>query len=149
MILKFKKLHENAVIPKYAKPGDVGLDLTAVSYKYIREAECPYYEYKFGLAVEIPEGYVGLITPRSSASNKDLILANTIGIIDQGFRGELTARLKELPFNDSYKDSPTIYNIGDRVCQLVIVPCPQFTPVEVGKLSETERGDSGFGSSGR
>jgi dUTP pyrophosphatase len=148
MKVRFSKLHPEAVVPSYSKPGDAGLDLTAVSYKYVANAEVPYYSYEFGLVIEIPEGYVGLIFPRSSVSNKDLMLTNCVGVIDSGYRGPLTARFKTTHFKG---ELPKLYQAGERVAQLVIVPYVQAQIEEVPyeELSVTERGNGGFGSTGK
>jgi dUTP pyrophosphatase len=139
MNIKIKKLHENSVIPKYAKPGDAGLDLTAVSITINDNKTHGYIEYDSGLAIEIPEGYVGFIYPRSSISNTGLILSNSVGVIDSGYRGSIKCRFKAIPNTD-------VYNLGDRFAQLIIMPYPSITFEEVEKLSETERGDGGYGS---
>lgn len=143
LTVKFAKLHPDAVIPSYSKPGDNGLDLTAISYSY----EGKYHNYEFGLAVEIPVGYVGLIFPRSSISNTDLVLSNSVGVIDSSYRGPLSARFKGL------RNSPVLdgYDVGDRVAQLVILPCPKITVFESTPeaLSKTSRGSDAYGSSGR
>lgn len=145
MNLKIKKLHQEAVIPSYAKPGDAGMDLTAISYSWERNEGVPYYNYNFGLSIEIPEGYVGLIFPRSSISNKDMQLTNCVGVIDSGYRGPLSARFKVVTFRD---EMPKIYKAGERVAQLVIMPVAQANIVVVDELSDSERGNGGFGSSG-
>ena len=80
MDVKIKKLHEDAIIPKYAKQGDAGLDLTAVNFRYEAEHDC--FVYGTGLALEIPKGYVGLIFPRSSNSKTTAYLTNSVGVID-------------------------------------------------------------------
>lgn len=141
MILKIKKLHDNAVIPSYAKPGDAGLDLVATD---IIEESMYMVKYGTGLAVEIPEGYVGLLFPRSSVSKTNLTLANSVGVIDSGYRGQIMCVFNKInnPMLQSYK-------VGDKVAQLVIVAAPQFTINEVSKLSDTERGEGGFGSTGK
>lgn len=140
--LKVKKLHPEAVLPSYAKHGDACFDLTAVNihneYKYI--------EYGTGLAFEIPEGYVGLIFPRSSVTDKDLMLKNSVGIIDSGYRGEIKFRFAET--KDSSWHSVEIYEVGDRVGQMMILPIPTVEFEEVDELSDTERGSGGYGSSG-
>lgn len=140
MILKIKKLHDNAVIPSYAKPGDAGLDLVATD---IIEESMYMVKYGTGLAVEIPEGYVGLLFPRSSVSKTNLTLANSVGVIDSGYRGQIMCVFNKInnPMLQSYK-------VGDKVAQLVIVAAPQFTINEVNELSTTERGNGGFGSTG-
>lgn len=148
MQVKFKKLNKNAVLPKYSKSGDNGLDLTAIAYQYVNDGISPYHDYDFGLAVEIPPGHVGLLFPRSSSSKKDLVLANSTGIIDTNYRGNLSARFKEV-YRPNHSHSPQIYEVGDRVVQLVIVPCPQIEVIESDDLSETARNGLGWGSSGR
>lgn len=137
MKVKIKKLSENAVIPSYGKPGDAGMDLTAIS-----KEETPYYiEYGTGISVEIPEGYVGLLFPRSSVSKTTLTLANSVGVVDSGYRGEVKLRFKNVsPF------SGTVYNIGERVAQIMIVPHPTIEFEEVLELADSERGHGGFGS---
>lgn len=143
--VKFSKLHPDAVIPKYSKHGDAGLDLTAVGMNYVRTEEADFYEYDIGIAVEIPEGYVGLIFPRSSITKTDLILSNCVGVCDSGFRGRLSARFRKTT------GSPHVYKVGDRIAQMVIIPFPKINVQEVPyeSLSSTERGTGGFGSSGR
>ena len=147
--LKIKKLHENAVIPSYAKPGDAGLDLT------VTESEVDSVEhsviYKFGLAVEIPVGYVGLLFPRSSNAKTDLLLTNSVGVIDSGYRGELMAKFKivKAHYQNEYdKNFPYMYRRGDRAVQLVLMKIPSVVIEEASELSETERGAGGYGSSG-
>lgn len=143
--VNIKKLHDNAVIPIAAKPGDAGLDLTCVS---INETD-DYIEYKTGLAFELPEGYVGLLFPRSSNSKKDLLLCNAVGVLDASYRGEVTLRYKRVPNVALYNSFTKVYSVGDRVGQLIIMPYPQVSFVEVEELGQTERGDGGYGSSGR
>lgn len=142
MNVKIKKLHENAVIPTYLKEGDCGLDLTAISVSTTDKSTHGYVEYDTGLAVEIPEGYVGLIYPRSSISNTGLILANSVGVIDSNYRGPIKCRFKAIP-------NTSIYSVGDRIAQLIIQPITKITFEEVEELSNTERNDLGFGSSGK
>ena len=152
MNIKFKKLHEDAVLPSYAKSGDGGLDLTAAtdgklsnpSIEGTIQSDYHYYEYKTGLAVEIPEGYVGLIFPRSSISKTPLVLANSVGVIDSGYRGEISFRFK----TSGFVKEKFLYKKGDRIGQLIIVPYPKILPVWSEELSNTERGSDGFGSCG-
>lgn len=158
MEVKIKKLHKDAVIPKYAKPGDAGMDLTAVSMEIDEYGNICY---GTGLAFEIPEGYVGLVFPRSSNHKKDVILTNCVGVIDSGYRGEVTFKFKPLADQTEgvYADDgryvlldpqPTFtFKVGDRIGQIIIMPYPQIEFVEVDELSETERGTGGYGSSGR
>lgn len=142
MKVKFKKLDSRAVIPSYAKPGDAGLDMTAIDKKYVQTEGTQFYEYDLGLSVEIPEGYVGLLFPRSSISRTNLALSNAVGVLDSGFRGRLTARFRIAGDGQSYK-------VGDRIVQLVILPYPKIEPEEVQELTETERGFGGYGSTGK
>jgi len=138
MIVKIKLL-EGAVMPKYAKPGDAAMDLTAISEKIILEEDFGYIEYGTGISLEIPEGYFLDIRPRSSISETGLFLANTPGTIDSGYRGELKCRFKWIP--DTKK-----YNIGDRIAQIILLPYPRIEWEEVNELKATERGEGGFGS---
>jgi dUTP pyrophosphatase len=141
MEVKIKKLHADAVIPKYAKSGDAGLDLTAIS----RSRDGQVVTYGTGLAVEIPEGYVGLIFPRSSIFKTTMSLSNSVGVIDSGYRGEVM--LKFVDRCESVIGRET-YKVGDRVGQLLIIPYPSIELVEVEELSSSERGAGGYGSSG-
>lgn len=140
MQVKFKKLAHTAIIPQYAKVGDAGLDLVATSIPTNTSSQVVY---GTGLAVEIPEGYVGLLFPRSSIRNYELSLANAVGVIDSGYRGEIQATFNKLNGLTSFQ-----YKVGDKVCQLLIVPYPNIEPVESAELSSTERGIAGFGSTG-
>lgn len=150
MEVRIKKLHPNAVIPKYAKDGDAGMDLTAVTKSYDRDGNIVY---GTGLAFEIPEGYVGLVFPRSSLSRLDIALSNCVGVIDSGYRGEVTVKFKPaMLFNREQRPiilNNRIYEVGERVAQIIIIPYPQITFIEADELSETERGTGGYGSSGK
>ncbi len=141
MKVKIKKLHADAVAPKFGKPGDAGADLVATSIKTTRPRQVVY---GTGLAVEIPEGMVGLVFPRSSVRDKDLIMSNSVGVIDSGYRGEIM-----VTFNMSDIEPFTIYDIGDRIAQLIIMPVPLIEYMIVDELSETERGTGGHGSTGK
>lgn len=138
MNVKIKKLHPDAVVPKYAKPGDAGLDLTAVSIN----ATPHYIEYDTGLAFEIPDGYVGLLFARSSVTNKPLILKNSVGVLDSSYRGSVKFRFHEIHLLDHG------YEVGERIGQLIVLPYPEVELVEVQELSPSERGSGGYGSSG-
>ena len=150
MEVRIKKLHPNAVIPTYAKDGDAGMDLTAVTKSYDRDGNIVY---GTGLAFEIPEGYVGLVFPRSSISSLDITMSNCVGVVDSGYRGEVTAKFKPaMLFNREQRPiilNNRIYNAGERIAQLIIIPYPQITFVEADELSQTERGAGGYGSSGK
>ena len=141
--IKFKKEHPNAKTPRYAEPGDAGLDLFAVSIEKNKD----YVEYDTGIAIEIPDGYLGMIFPRSSNSKKDLVLANSAGIIDSGYRGTIKLRYK-INTNARKVVTYNIYNIGDAIGQIIILPYPKISLVEVNDLSTSERGELGFGSTG-
>lgn len=139
MKVKIRKLHKDAVIPRYAKDGDAGMDLTVTS---VEKVDIIKYRYGFGLAIEIPKGYVGLVFPRSSIHNNNQSLTNSVGVIDSGYRGEVTAVM--------IGGSPEkAYKIGERAAQLIIMPYPEIEFEEVDTLSETERGHGGYGSTGR
>lgn len=144
LTVKIKKLHEKAVIPTYAKEGDAGMDLTAVGYSF---DEYGNHVYRTGLAFEIPKGYYMQLTPRSSNHKTDLYLTNHCGIVDSGYRGEVFFKFKE-PVN-IHKESLPIYEVGERIGQLVILPYPKVTFEEVSELAESERGTGGYGSSGK
>jgi dUTP pyrophosphatase len=142
MQVKVKKLHPDAVIPRYSKAGDAAMDLTAIS---VDKDEYGNAVYKTGLAIEIPEGYVGLLFPRSSNSKTDLYLTNHVGVIDSGYRGEIMFKYRGVRGLLDAK----IYAKNERVGQLIILPYPQIELIESDTLSETERGEGGFGSTGK
>jgi dUTP pyrophosphatase len=138
MKVKFKKLHPEAKYPRKAHTTDAGFDLSAISSK----PDGDILTMGTGLAIEIPKGYAGLIFPRSSIFKTQSILSNSVGLIDHGFTGEITFK-----FYRSFENLE--YKIGDRIGQLLIIPYPQIEFEEVNELSESERGTSGFGSSGK
>jgi dUTP pyrophosphatase len=143
MIIRFKKLHPDAVTPSYSREGDAAVDLVATENCARFYAGCDgFLVYKTGIAVEIPKGYVGIIYPRSSLSNYDLLMANHVGVIDSNYRGEIEVRFKQ------YRSGTKIYQNGDRIAQLIIQQVPTMDFLEVSTLTETNRGDQGFGSSG-
>ena len=146
MKVRIKKLHKNAVIPAYAKQGDAGLDFTAVEMSKDNVGNITYHT---GLAVEIPQGYVGLLFPRSSISKKQQFLTNCVGVIDSGYRGEIMAKFK--PVMGTYDTILELfesneYQVGDRIVQMIILPYPQIEFEEVEELSSSKRGHGGFGS---
>ena len=146
MKLKIKKLHEGAKVPSYSKEGDAGLDFTAVEISRDNVGNITYHT---GLAVEIPQGYVGLLFPRSSISKKQQFLTNCVGVIDSGYRGEIMAKFK--PVMGTYDTILDLfesneYQVGDKIVQLIILPYPQIEFEEVEELSSSERGHGGFGS---
>jgi dUTP pyrophosphatase len=136
-----KKLHPNAVIPTYAKQGDAGMDLVATE---ILNEEAFQITYGTGLAMEIPLGFVGLVFPRSSIRKYDLSLTNCVGVIDSGYRGELQAT-----FRKERGVASTKYEVGERIAQIMIIPHPEITFIETEELSETDRGEGAFGSTGK
>jgi dUTP pyrophosphatase len=144
MKVKFKKLLPGAVTPSYAKPGDAGLDLTATSHHYTEE----YIEYSTSIAVEIPEGFVGLLFPRSSVTNKSMMLKNSVGVIDSNYRGEIKLRFATVNTHPHHSHN-NYYQVSDRVGQLIIVPIPNIELEEVEELTETNRGADGYGSTGK
>ena len=146
--VKIKKLHKDAVIPKYETVGSVGMDLTAVSKEYDEHGNVVF---GTGLAIQIPEGYYADLRPRSSISKYDLVLANSVGTIDSDYRGELILKFKPSVYFGVNRgdDDGVMYDVGDRVAQIVILPYPKVSFVEVDELSETERGHGGFGSTNK
>ena len=182
MEVKIKRLHPDAVIPKYSKSGDAGMDLTATSKNFDSNTGCIIYG--TGIAVEIPEGYVGLVFPRSSVYKTEQDLTNCVGVIDSGYRGEIKAVFKTRNISVAprklihrmccclfgasfYKwyskktgkgisvisanhfSNDSNYKVGDRIAQLIIMPYPKVTFAESEELSSTERGEGGYGSTGR
>ena len=151
MKVNVKKLDSNAVVPTYAKHGDAGMDLTATSKWYDEHGNVCY---GTGLAFEIPNGFAGFLFPRSSNTKKDLILGNSVGVIDSGYRGEVVLKFKAIDtqyLQDGKltflkRDFMKEYNIGDRIGQIVIMPVPQIEFNVVDELSTSDRGVGGFGS---
>lgn len=152
MKVRVKKVRENAVMPSKAHPSDAGFDLTASVVEFDADGNLVC---RTGLAFEIPEGYVGLLFPRSSISKKSLMLTNAVGVLDSGYRGEVLFKFKPM---DGYATSVRRYNraldissygVGERIGQLIIMPYPDIEFVESSELSDSERGFGGYGSSGR
>lgn len=140
--LKVKKLDSKAVIPKFAYEGDACFDLVATSR--IIDPLNSTVTYGTGLAFEIPDGYVGTLYPRSSICNKDLILSNGVGQVDAKYRGEIKA-----VFRISRPAAAKIYEIGERIIQMRLEKLNNVNIVETNELTSTERGNGGFGSSGK
>ena len=182
--IKIKKLSENAVIPKYAIDGDVGMDLTAIDVEYDEEKDM--YIYHTGISIESPKHYGVLIFPRSSNRNTDAYICNHVPVIDTAvYRGEimicfknrdslnqiaLKEEMDELltslqvyrdpsdAVDEAYKayykakEDPmkyAPYKVGDRICQMMLIPYPNVLFKETNELSKTERGEKGFGSTGK
>ena len=148
MEVKIKKLNPKAVMPKKAHPTDAGFDLVAVSKDFDDDNNVVY---GTGLAFEIPVGHVGLLFPRSSNAKKDLMLSNSVGCIDAGYRGEVTFKFKMLVRTGPAGawTGKNRYDIGDRIGQLIIIPIPDIEFVEADELSDSDRGTGGYGSSGK
>jgi len=141
MKVRIKKLNPLAVIPTYAKDGDAGMDLVAT-----RIISNTTFDVSYGtdLAMEIPNGFVGLVFPRSSIRKYELVLSNSVGVIDSGYRGEIQATFKKENGLDSLA-----YKVGDRIAQIMIIPYPPVEFEQWDELSDSERGDGGFGSTGK
>lgn len=141
MKVRFKKLNQDAVIPAKAHPTDAGFDLTCTSVDedHVRDIVT----YGTGIAVEIPRGYVGLVFPRSSVYKVQLQLSNSVGVIDSGYRGEITFKFRIV--------HPHIrrYGLGERIGQLVIIPYPEIEFEEADSLEDSDRGTGGYGSTGK
>lgn len=142
MKVSIKKLHEDAVIPSYAKDGDAGMDITAISKSYDDHGNVVY---GTGLAFEIPNGYAGFLFPRSSNTKKDLILGNSVGVVDSGYRGEVVFKYKMTCGFIENKEGHA-HEVGERIGQIIILPVPKIEFVEVDELSSSDRGVGGFGS---
>jgi dUTP pyrophosphatase len=138
MKINIKSLHPDATTPEYAKAGDAGMDLRAVDFQMDKHGNYVYYT---GLAFELPEGYVGLLFPRSSVSKTGLSLRNSVGVLDSGYRGEVI-------FKFAGNSGKPAYEIGDRIGQIIILPYPQVQFNMVNELSDSDRGAGGFGSTG-
>ena len=166
MKVKIKRLTKSAVIPKYALMGDAGQDLVAISKHFDEYGNV---HYGTGLAFKIPENHVGLLFPRSSNAKKDLILSNSIGVLDSNYTGEVSFKFKPSVafYNDVVTDvsgniAKTVvtpifennlvlqdYNIGDRIGQIIIMPIPHIEFEEVDELEQTNRNDGSYGSTGK
>lgn len=143
MELRFQLLSDAAILPLRAHDADAGLDLHSAQSAHIGPGER--WQISTGLAVEIPDGHAGLILPRSGlALRHGISLVNSPGLIDAGYRGEIGVLLLNNDPAEIFRVEP-----GDRIAQLVVIPFAGLVPVTASTLSETSRGDGGFGSSGR
>lgn len=143
MKLPFLKLKDNAIVPSRAHEGDAGLDLYACESAHIGPGER--WGVGTGVGVEIPEGHAGLVLPRSGlARDHGIALVNAPGLIDSGYRGELRVLLLNTDPAETFRVEP-----GDRIAQLLLTPIAGAEPVEASALTESARGEGGFGSSGR
>ena len=143
--IKIKKLVPEALIPAYAHYGDAGMDVTATSVEYDSKNDC--FMYHTGLAFELPVGYVMLIFPRSSNRKTNYYLCNHVGVLDSTYRGELMLAFK-CRDKEHYDRTIPPYKVGDRIGQIMILPYPTVYYDVVEELSETDRGEGGFGSTG-
>jgi dUTP pyrophosphatase len=140
LFVDFEKKIANARVPERATDGAAGYDLIAVTGTLLQYNMV---EYDTGIAVAIPDGYVGLLFPRSSVSKTNWSMANSVGVIDSDYRGSIRMRFRT---GENRMSLP--YKVGERIGQLVIVPCPTINFSEVESLSETDRGVGGFGHTG-
>jgi dUTP pyrophosphatase len=141
--LNVSRLKEEATLPSRANHGDAGLDLYACEAAHIGPGER--WSVGTGIAVEIPDGHAGLVLPRSGlAREHGISLVNSPGLIDSGYRGEISVLLINTDPAETFRVAP-----GDRVAQLVVAPVALAEPVEVDSLAGSARGEGGFGSSGR
>jgi dUTP diphosphatase len=144
MKMKIKKLYYDAIIPSYAHETDAGMDLHA----HVLDHDSCWLEpgerqlVSTGVAVEIPEGYVGLIRPRSGLATKKGVGQLSSGVVDSGYRGELFVGLV------NHSDIAVFIDQGDRIAQMLIIPVAQVELEEVSELSESDRGEKGHGSTG-
>jgi dUTP pyrophosphatase len=137
------KLHPSAIIPTYAKPGDAGADLYAIEEKTLKPGERALV--KTGIAIALPEGYVGLVHPRSGLALKNGIsVVNSPGTIDSGYRGEIGVVLINHDLNESFS-----VKVGDRIAQLVIQKFETAIFKTVSQLPPSERASGGYGSTGK
>lgn len=145
LTVKIKKINPKAVIPTYGTEYSAGLDITAIAERNFVDGAVAYTEYDTGLSIELEPGYCGLLLPRSSiSSNTSLVLANSVGLLDADFRGEIKFRFKNIMFGAGKK-----YKVGDRIGQLLIIQYPKIKLEEVQELSDTVRGSGGFGSTNK
>ena len=142
MVIKFKRLSDKAIAPVKAHATDAGFDITCVGVSSeLSECGQVILVYHTALAVEIPEGYFGALVPRSSISKNSIDLTNCMGVIDAGYRGEILGK-----FRVTTDVIPAVYKEGERFAQLLILPVPDVQFEESETLSETDRGEGGFGS---
>ncbi len=140
--IPIKKVNKCAIIPEYSREGDAALDLKSCDDYIINPGQRSLIS--IGIAIAIPEGYCGLVLPRSgNAIKHGITLPNAPGLIDSNYRGEIL-----VPLINHDKREPFVVNTGDRIAQLLIVECPNISFTEVESLDATNRGEDGFGSSG-
>ncbi|MBR2965253.1 MAG: dUTP diphosphatase [Clostridia bacterium] len=144
MKINFKKLNENAIVPTYGTEYSAGADLYNLPVENVTVEPHKTVLIHTGIAMEIPEGYCGLIFARSGlATKRGLAPANKVGVIDADYRGEIMVALH------NHSDASVTVEGGERVAQLAIVPFLKAEFAEVSELSDTVRGEGGFGSTGK
>lgn len=157
-VVKVKRMNPDAPMPVYAHDGDAGFDLCVTRDATLKPGETKILG--TGIATSIPKGCVGMVFPRSGLGSRGLTLSNCCGIIDSGYRGEICA-----PLHNNHprmgiirrivarlrgeNDGTMSVKAGERVCQMLVMPYGQATLVEADELDDTERGEGGFGSTGR
>lgn len=151
--IQIKLLNDKAKLPTKSNEFAAGYDVVATSITHTER----YIEYGLGFSTEIPQGYVGRIYPRSSISNYDLTMCNSVGTIDSDYRGEWKVRFKLAAPNFIFLDAEHIdesdmpdklYQVGDKIAQISFEKLTDVEFIEAESLVETERGDGGFGSTG-
>ena len=143
--VKVKKILDNAVLPVKGSDGAAGYDVFAASEVFKPEKTGPIFEYDTGLAFEVPKGFGMFILPRSGVTTKtSFILGNSVGLLDSDYRGTLKFQFRNMTPGMGKK-----YNVGDRIGQIVILPVPEINFEVVDELSDTKRGEGGFGSTGK
>ena len=141
--MNVRRLDERAVLPTRAHEGDAGLDLYACEAVTLPAGERV--SVGTGIAIEVPEGHAALVLPRSGlAARHGIALVNAPGLIDSGYRGEVRVLLLNTDRAADFTVAP-----GDRIAQLLVVPFAHVVPTEVDELAASQRGEGGFGSSGR
>ena len=142
MKLSFKRIHPDAVLPSYAHEGDAGMDVRSVQALTIQPGRRALV--KTGLVAEIPSGYEIQVRPRSGLAFKHgVTVLNSPGTVDSGYRGEIGVILS------NFGDEPFPVSVGDRIAQLVVSPVTQAEISETSDVSSSERGEGGFGSTGK
>jgi len=155
LVVKFKKLYPDSVIPTKAHESDAGMDMYVHSLRI--DLIHGLIHYGLGVASEIPKCHVGLCFPRSSIYKLELSLSNSVGVIDAGYRGEIGAKfrlgffgwIKAFAYKYLRIDTESIYRVGERCCQMIILPYPQVKVIEAEELFDSDRGTSGYGGSKR
>lgn len=141
MKLKIKRLNSSAIIPEQQSEGAAGIDLAMPIDLAVGRPNSVHY-IKMGFAIEVPKNHMALIAPRSSLHKLKASLANTLGIIDSDYRGEIIVPLL------FHGDGILLLERGQRIAQLIVTPTPKYDIIEVQRLTKTGRGDGGFGSTG-